>query len=249
MITAHQLEVRAGARLLMEDVSFRIAAGDKVGLVGRNGAGKTTLTRILAGEGLPAAGKVPRTGEVGYLPQDPRIGDPEVLARDRILSARGLDDVVRRLREAEDEMASDDPDDPRARHEALDPGRRRAARRWRVRRRVRGRADRRSLGIEERILAQPLRPSPVASAAGWSSPGSCSPAPRRCCSTSPPTTSTPTRSSGCATSSRRHRGGLVVISHDNALLEATRQQGLPPRRQPRRDRRLQHGLEELPHPA
>src|SRR3954464_4795412 len=108
MITAHQLEVRAGARLLMENVSFRVAAGDKVGLVGRNGAGKTTLTKILAGEALPASGSVQTTGEVGYLPQDPRIGDPEVLARDRILSARGLDDVVRRLRQAETDMGSDD---------------------------------------------------------------------------------------------------------------------------------------------
>ena len=109
MITAQHLEVRAGARLLMENVSFRVAAGDKVGLVGRNGAGKTTLTKILAGEALPASGTVHATGEVGYLPQDPRIGDPEVLARDRILSARGLDDVVRRLRDAEVEMGSDDP--------------------------------------------------------------------------------------------------------------------------------------------
>ena len=109
MITTHQLEVRAGARLLMENVSFRVAAGDKVGLVGRNGAGKTTLTKILAGEALPASGSVQKTGEIGYLPQDPRIGDPEVLARDRILSARGLDDTVRRLRQAEADMGSDDP--------------------------------------------------------------------------------------------------------------------------------------------
>jgi ATPase subunit of ABC transporter with duplicated ATPase domains len=109
MITAHQLEVRAGARLLMADVSFRVAAGDKVGLVGRNGAGKTTLTKILAGEGLPAAGRVETSGTVGYLPQDPRTGDPEVPVRERILSARGLDDVVRRLRQAELDMASEDP--------------------------------------------------------------------------------------------------------------------------------------------
>ena len=34
------------------------ATGDRIGLVGRNGAGKTTLTKILAGEGLPAAGRV-----------------------------------------------------------------------------------------------------------------------------------------------------------------------------------------------
>jgi len=110
MITAHRLEVRAGARLLMDNVSFRVAAGDKVGLVGRNGAGKTTLTKILAGDALPAGGSVTRAGSVGYLPQDPRIGDPELLALHRILSARGLDDVVRRLREAEHDMASGDPE-------------------------------------------------------------------------------------------------------------------------------------------
>src|SRR3954452_6036216 len=109
MITAHKLEVRAGARLLMEDVSFRVAAGDKVGLVGRNGAGKTTLTRILAGEAQPAGGSVTITGAVGYLPQDPRTGDPEVTSLARIMSARGLDEVVRRMREAEDDMASEDP--------------------------------------------------------------------------------------------------------------------------------------------
>ena len=157
MITTHQLEVRAGARLLMENVSFRVAAGDKVGLVGRNGAGKTTLTKILAGEALPAAGSVQSTGDVGYLPQDPRIGDPEVLARDRILSARGLDDAVRRLRLAEAQMASDDP---KVREKAM-------------RRYERADAElhagggyaaeseaaqiAHSLGIEDRLLGQPLK--------------------------------------------------------------------------------------------
>jgi len=108
VITVQDLELRAGARLLMDQVSFRIDKGDKIGLVGRNGAGKTTLTRVLAGEGLPAAGKVTRSGEIGYLPQDPRTPDMEQLARDRILSARGLDIVVGKLRKAHDEMASED---------------------------------------------------------------------------------------------------------------------------------------------
>ena len=58
MLTAHELEVRAGPNLLLSDASFRVGPGDRVGLVGRNGAGKTTLTRILAGEGQPAAGPV-----------------------------------------------------------------------------------------------------------------------------------------------------------------------------------------------
>ena len=67
MITVHQLEVRVGARLLMENVSFRVGPGDKIGLVGRNGAGKTTLTKVLAGDTLPAGGSVTNSGELGYL--------------------------------------------------------------------------------------------------------------------------------------------------------------------------------------
>ncbi|MFX4271223.1 ABC-F family ATP-binding cassette domain-containing protein [Propionibacteriaceae bacterium Y1685] len=108
MLVAKDLEVRVGARLLLEQVSFQVAAGDKIGLVGRNGAGKTTLTKILAGGGLPAAGSVNSNGDIGYLPQDPRTGDLEVLARDRILSARGLDATLRRLRRAEEEMGAAD---------------------------------------------------------------------------------------------------------------------------------------------
>ena len=106
MLQVKDVEVRAGARLLLSPVSFQVAAGDCIGLVGRNGAGKTTLTRILAGEGLPAAGVVTRSGQIGYLPQDPRSGEPEQLARDRILGARGLDQVMVRLRRAEQEMSS-----------------------------------------------------------------------------------------------------------------------------------------------
>jgi ATPase subunit of ABC transporter with duplicated ATPase domains len=61
---------------------------------------------VLAGETQPAGGTVTRSGEVGYLPQDPRTGNLDVLARDRILSARGLDEIVRRMRDTEGEMAS-----------------------------------------------------------------------------------------------------------------------------------------------
>ena len=107
-LSASGIELRAGARLLLSGASFRIGPGDKVGLVGRNGAGKTTLTRVLAGEGEPAAGTVARGGGLGYLPQDPRDVDLDELARDRILAARGLDEAVRRMRSAEQRMASAD---------------------------------------------------------------------------------------------------------------------------------------------
>jgi ATPase subunit of ABC transporter with duplicated ATPase domains len=107
VLVVRDVEVRAGARLLLEHASFQVAAGDKIGLVGRNGAGKTTLTKILSGDAAPAAGTISRTGDVGYLPQDPRTDDVDVLAKNRILSARGLDAVVERLRKAGLAMGDD----------------------------------------------------------------------------------------------------------------------------------------------
>ena len=107
MITATDVELRAGARLLVDGASFRIGQGDRIGLVGRNGAGKTTLTKVLAGEASPAAGTVTRSTPVGYLPQDPRTGDLEQLARDRILSARGLDAIAREMGELTADLGTD----------------------------------------------------------------------------------------------------------------------------------------------
>src|SRR3954463_15528586 len=101
MLTVNGLELRAGARLLLDDATFRVGPGDRVGLVGRNGAGKTTLCRVLAGEGTPAAGTVERTSAVGYLPQDPRTGDLDTIARDRVLSARGIDQLLRDMEKAQ----------------------------------------------------------------------------------------------------------------------------------------------------
>ena len=108
MLTVHDLELRVGSRVLMTGASFGVGDGDKVGLVGRNGSGKTTLTRVLAGDGEPSAGRITNSGTIGYLPQDPRTGDLDIAARDRILSALGLDESVHALRRAEIDMASAD---------------------------------------------------------------------------------------------------------------------------------------------
>ncbi len=221
MITTHQLEVRAGARLLMENVSFRVAAGDKVGLVGRNGAGKTTLTKILAGEALPASGTVQTTGEVGYLPQDPRIGDPEVLARDRILSARGLDDAVRRLRLAEEQMGSDDPQ-----------VREKAMRRYE-------RADAElhagggyaaeseaaqiahSLGIEDRLLGQPLKTLSGGQRRRVELARILFSGAETLLLDEPTNHLDADSVLWLRDFLKAHRGGLIVISHDTGLLEET----------------------------
>jgi ATPase subunit of ABC transporter with duplicated ATPase domains len=221
MISAQGLEVRAGARLLMHDVSFRVGPGDKVGLVGRNGAGKTTLTRVLAGEGMPASGQVTATGSVGYLPQDPRTGDPDVPVRERILSARGLDDVVRRLRAAEAEMGSDDPEIAE-----------RAMRRY-----ERADADLHagggyaaeaeaaqiaaSLGIEDRLLTQPLRTLSGGQRRRVELARILFSGAETLLLDEPTNHLDADSVIWLREFLKAHRGGLVVISHDTALLEQT----------------------------
>ncbi|MCN4279323.1 macrolide ABC transporter ATP-binding protein [Mycobacterium tuberculosis] len=117
MITATDLEVRAGARILLapDGPDLRVQPGDRIGLVGRNGAGKTTTLRILAGEVEPYAGSVTRAGEISYLPQDPKVGDLDVLARDRVLSARGLDVLLTDLEKQQALMAEVADEDERDR--------------------------------------------------------------------------------------------------------------------------------------
>jgi ATPase subunit of ABC transporter with duplicated ATPase domains len=158
VIVAANLELRAGSRILLEDATLRVQPGDRIGLVGRNGAGKTTSLRVLAGEGQPYGGTVQRTAEIGYLPQDPREGDLSVTAKDRVLSARGLDQLLRDMEKTQTAMA-----------ELVDDGERdTAVRRY-------GRLEERfsalggyaaesdaaricaNLGLDDRVLGQPLR--------------------------------------------------------------------------------------------
>jgi ATPase subunit of ABC transporter with duplicated ATPase domains len=113
VITTTGLELRAGARILISDANLRVQPGDRIGLVGRNGAGKTTTLTTLAGERIPHAGKVDVVGEIGYLPQDPRSGDLDITASDRVLSGRGLDVLRAQLVKAQIAMAEPADDDER----------------------------------------------------------------------------------------------------------------------------------------
>ena len=109
-IEAQELEIQIGARTLLHPTNFHVAKGDKIGLVGRNGAGKTTLTRVITGDMLPTAGKVRVSGKLGYLPQDTHAADPEQTALDRMMSARDIATIIRRIRKAERDMTDPDPD-------------------------------------------------------------------------------------------------------------------------------------------
>ena len=219
MITSAALELRAGSRILLSPTSLRVQPGDRIGLVGRNGAGKTTTLRAMAGESPPYAGVLERSGNVGYLPQDPRTGDLDVTASDRVLSARGLDRLLTDMHKLQVDMSTFVDEDERTR----------AIRRY-------GQLEDRftglggyaaeseaaricsNLGLPDRVLAQPLR--------------TLSGGQRRRIELArilfsdaetllldEPTNHLDADSIGWLRDFlRTHRGGLVVISHDGDLL-------------------------------
>ncbi|MPY96981.1 MAG: ATP-binding cassette domain-containing protein [Actinophytocola sp.] len=229
MISASGLELRAGSRILLSDTALRIQPGDRIGLVGRNGAGKTTTLKVLAGEGEPYAGDLRRSSERGYLPQDPREGDLSVTAKDRVLSARGLDQIARDMEKVQLAMA-----------ELIDDAERdKAVRRY-------GKLEERfaslggyaaeseaarictNLGLEDRVLGQPLRTLSggqrrrvelarilfAASEAGASGKSN------RILLLDEPTNHLDADSiSWLRGFLKQHAGGLVIISHDVELLD------------------------------
>jgi ATP-binding cassette subfamily F protein 3 len=119
MVQLSGLTKSFGERILLDDVTFQVDDGDRVGLCGPNGAGKTTVLRMLAGLDEPDRGTVvkPANTTIGYLPQDGlghagrSLSDEVSLAFRPLLEARAEIDRI--------EHALADPALPDGEHETL----------------------------------------------------------------------------------------------------------------------------------
>jgi ATPase subunit of ABC transporter with duplicated ATPase domains len=100
-----------GGDVLFSDVSFRLSAGEHVGLVGSNGVGKSTLLKVLVGALSPDEGEVSVGGITGYMPQDVGGMDDTRSVRELLLSLSPL--AVRlageRVLRYEAQLAAGDP--------------------------------------------------------------------------------------------------------------------------------------------
>jgi ABC transport system ATP-binding/permease protein len=72
LILINDVSVSFGGPRLLDGMTLQIEAGERIGLLGRNGSGKSTLMRLLAGQLVPDAGAIVRSGRVrtAILPQD-----------------------------------------------------------------------------------------------------------------------------------------------------------------------------------
>ncbi|KQT35163.1 elongation factor 3 [Sphingomonas sp. Leaf412] len=84
VIDAEHVTKGYGDRIIIRDLTFRVARGDRIGIVGRNGAGKTTLLRLLTGEIEPDTGRVKRAKTLDkiFIDQQRRLMAPDKTVRD-----------------------------------------------------------------------------------------------------------------------------------------------------------------------
>ena len=71
LVNLERVHKAHGTTVILDDVSLGVAAGERIGVVGRNGGGKTTLLRTITGIEQPDAGRVTRRGgaRVAYVDQ------------------------------------------------------------------------------------------------------------------------------------------------------------------------------------
>ena len=113
ILTVTNLEKSYGTDLLFQEINFSVAAGQKMGLVGRNGCGKTTLLRILLGQELPDTGRAALAAghSLGYLRQEAPVHPEHTIleeAQSVFLGVRALEAEVQRWEEAMSSAATDE---------------------------------------------------------------------------------------------------------------------------------------------
>ncbi|PKL93033.1 MAG: ABC transporter ATP-binding protein [Candidatus Goldiibacteriota bacterium HGW-Goldbacteria-1] len=81
MLQVNNLTLEFGEQMILDDVTFNIHSGERIGLVGRNGSGKTSLFKLISGELKPDSGtlSLPKNYTIGYLKQHLDFTQPTVL--------------------------------------------------------------------------------------------------------------------------------------------------------------------------
>jgi len=108
ILVVNRISKSFGAATVLQEISFQVEPGERVGLVGANGAGKTTLLRVLAGRDQPDSGNLTfrRGALVGYLEQSAHVRASGTLESELRKAFAGLEKIAGAMSEMEEQMAA-----------------------------------------------------------------------------------------------------------------------------------------------
>jgi ATP-binding cassette subfamily F protein uup len=103
LLSANEIRLSYGYQTLLAGVTLAVAAGEKIGMVGRNGCGKTSLLKILSGVQAPDSGEIAtrRALRVGYLPQEFELADHLSVQENIASGAADIVEAIQRYEQGE----------------------------------------------------------------------------------------------------------------------------------------------------
>lgn len=122
MLNIHDLSVSFNGDYLFEKVTFRLGAGDRVGLVGKNGAGKSTMLKILSGETEADSGTIAFDKEIkiGFLKQDIDFVKGRTILQEAYQAFGEILNVEKQLEKTNEELVTRTDYESESYHELID---------------------------------------------------------------------------------------------------------------------------------
>ncbi len=122
MLNIHDLSVSFNGDYLFEKVTFRLGAGDRVGLVGKNGAGKSTMLKILSGEVEADSGTIAFDKEIkiGFLKQDIDFVKGRTILQEAYQAFGEILNVEKQLEKTNEELVTRTDYESESYHELID---------------------------------------------------------------------------------------------------------------------------------
>ena len=108
MISANNIFIKYGDRILLNKVNLIIGERDKLGLVGRNGSGKSTILKILAKYMTPDEGElvIPGGKTIGYLHQDMKLPKGKTVLEEAMTAFKSIKELEKKIADLNEEVAN-----------------------------------------------------------------------------------------------------------------------------------------------
>lgn len=106
MLGINNVFIKYGDRTVLNNISFSIFDGDRIGLVGRNGAGKSTMLKIIAGDMSPHEGTVafPKGATVGFLHQDMSLPKGKTVMQETLTALQEAQSAQKKIDQLNDDL-------------------------------------------------------------------------------------------------------------------------------------------------